>query len=341
MELPRLPDFYRPDDSKERDCLKAIRLFRSLGIFPNDISNCEDILAVLERVIKGNTWLLANLAFYYATYISYQVIQRDQGVYTFDDQILFALAILKANPEVAKQWQHKYEHIIIDEFQDFTRAGAELIRLLSHKHRNVLAVGDVRQQIMNNPAEKIVLSDTFEIIGDKNPVQEHYLTINFRSVQEILDFANVLAPNKEIKQLSARGYRGRKPMVITVDQGTIQTSNNGNGPGDVFVQAMVDAALHYLNLLPPEDAGSVALLVAKSELSYPVQNALRRRRYPFAVLENKHRYQSYHIKRFLTYFRLINDSGRTDEAERLLRHCVSPYFKNYQIARLKEIAEIS
>ena len=113
--------------------------------------------------------MLANLSFYYATYISYQSIQREQGVYTFDDQILFALAILKANPEVAKQWQRKYEHFIIDEFQDFTRAGAELIRLLCHKSRNVLAVGDVRQQIMNNPAEKIVLSDTFEIIGDEEP----------------------------------------------------------------------------------------------------------------------------------------------------------------------------
>ena len=172
----------------------------------------------------------------------------------------------------------------------------------------------------------------------KNPVQEHYLTINFRSVQEILDFANVLAPNEEIKQLSARGYCGQKPIVITVDQGTIQTSNNGNGPGDVFVQGMVDAALHYLNLLQPKEAGSVALLVAKSELSYPVQMALKRRGYSFAVLENKHRYQSYHIKRFLSYFRLIQDSGRIDESERLLRHCISPYFKNYHIVRLKEIA---
>jgi superfamily II DNA helicase RecQ/superfamily I DNA/RNA helicase/tetratricopeptide (TPR) repeat protein len=338
LELPRLPDFYRLDDSKERDCLKAIRLFRLLGIFPPDISYRDDIRAVLERVVKGNTWLLANLAFYYATYISYQFIQRERGVYTFDDQVLFALAILKANPAIAKQWQRKYEHIIIDEFQDFTRAGAELIGMLSHKQRNVLAVGDVRQQIKNNPAEKIALSDIFEIVSDENPVQEYHLTNNFRSVQEILDFANAIAPNKESKQLSARGYRGVKPIVIPVDQGAFQASKNGNGTGDVLVQAMVDAALHYLKLLPPEDAGSAVFLVAKSELSYPVQLALRRRGYPFAVLENKHRYQSYHIKRFLTYFRLIQDGSRTDEAERLLRHCVSPYFKNNQISMLKEIA---
>jgi superfamily I DNA/RNA helicase len=130
MELPQLPDFYIQDDAKERVCLKAIRIFRSLGMFPTDISNCEDIVAALERVIKGNTWLMTNLAFYYATYISYQCIQREQGVYTFDDQVLFALAILKANPEVAIQWQRKYEHIIIDEFQDFTPAGAKLIGIL-------------------------------------------------------------------------------------------------------------------------------------------------------------------------------------------------------------------
>jgi superfamily I DNA/RNA helicase len=202
----------------------------------------------------------------------------------------------------------------------------------------VLAVGDVRQRILDNPAEKIMLSDAFEILSDENPVQEHYLTTNFRSVQEILDFAHAIAPDREMKQQSACGYRGRKPIVISVDQGTIQTSNNGNGPGNAFVQAMVDAALHYLNVLQPEDSGSVAFLVTKSELTYPVQMALRRKGCPFAVLESRYRYQSYHIKRFLTHFRLIQDSSRIDESERLLRHCVSPYFKNYQIVRLKEIS---
>jgi DNA helicase-2/ATP-dependent DNA helicase PcrA len=336
MEPPQLPDTYKPNDSTEHDCLKAISLFRTLGIYPVSISDAGELLTLLKAKGNGNAWLLRKLAFYYATYIAYQYMQSERGVYTYDDQVLFALVILRANPAIAKQWQGKYEHIIIDEFQDFTPAGAEIIGILSHKHQNVMAVGDRRQRILANPKEQEALSATFELIGDDTPMQEHRLTTNFRSVQEVLDFSwAVLSPFQREQQHSALGLKGSKPTLIRVKPDTRPTTGAGRGTG---IQTLVDAALYYMKSLPPEDAGSVAFLAAKSDLSYPMQQCLKRRGSPFAVLESQHSYQSYHAKRVLTYFRLIQDRSQTSEVERLLRHCISPYFSTAQVLRLKEIA---
>ncbi|HEV2581656.1 MAG TPA: ATP-dependent helicase, partial [Ktedonobacteraceae bacterium] len=338
MEPLRLLGIYRPNASTERDCLKAISLFRTLGIYPASISDNEELLTTLKGIGNRNAWLLRKLAFYYATFIAYQFVQGEQGVYTYDDQVLFALVILRANPDIAKRWQGKYEHIIIDEFQDFTPAEAEMIGILSHTHRNVMAVGDMRQRILDNPKEQVPLSATFELVGNDMPVQEHRLTTNFRSVQDILDFAcAVLSSFQWEHQQSALGSKGIKPTVIRIDPNTLFASEHERSTGSLIV-AMVDAALYHMGSLPPEVAGSVAFLVARSDLSYPVQQCLKRRGCLFAVLESQHRYQSYHARRVLTYFRLIQDSNQTNEMERLLRHCVSPYFSTSQIARLNEIA---
>lgn len=340
MDPPLLSGTYRRDALKERRCLEKIIEFQSCGIFPPHISDVEELLTALKRGRRSVPLLQRDLAFYYATYISYQLIQGKQGVYTYEDQILFAIAILKTDPQVAKHWQYRYEHIIIDEFQDLTPAAAELIGLLSQKYHNVLAVGDDRQHILAISAEKDTQEETFELVGNDNSLQVHWLTSNFRSSQEIIDVANaLLQPFQENRQIAVRGPRGIRPSIIRVHPGTPCASKNGDGRDEAVLHTMIDAALHYINVLPPEDAGSVALLVARSKLSYHVQSYLKEKGHPFAILGSKHRYQSYQVKRVLTYFRLIQDPTQANEVNRLLQHCVSPYFQANQIQMLKRIAQ--
>ena len=70
-----------------------------------------------------------------------------QNLYTFDDQIVFALAILRTNPEILREYQRYFEHVIIDELQDFSPAKVELLMLLCEKHANIMAFGDIFQEV--------------------------------------------------------------------------------------------------------------------------------------------------------------------------------------------------
>ncbi len=53
-------------------------------------------------------------------------------------------------------------------------------------------MGDLRQRIRFKQSEDTFFDQTFELLSDDHPAQEHDLSKNFRSVQEILNFANAL-----------------------------------------------------------------------------------------------------------------------------------------------------
>src|SRR6266702_1453403 len=123
-------------------CLKGIIRLRQYGIFPTGWVDHE----YLSKIIGGSdnhNWA----GFVYDAYCRLLLLQGKRGVYTYDDQILFALVIVKANPNIAMRYQRNYEHIIVDEVQDLTIAQSELIGILSQKHHNVIAFGDDVQNI--------------------------------------------------------------------------------------------------------------------------------------------------------------------------------------------------
>ena len=80
--------------------------------------------------------------------LKYREIMSKCNYIDFDDQILFAIEILKNNPEILKKYQEKCIHLLVDEYQDINSAQFDLIELLSRESRNGLfVVGDDAQSI--------------------------------------------------------------------------------------------------------------------------------------------------------------------------------------------------
>lgn len=156
--------------------------------------------------------------------------------------------------------------------------------------------------------------------------QVHYLDTNYRSFQEILDFASAIRNNGEATpQKAARGSREKKPEIIRV------SCNAGPSPqpaSSTTIRAMVDAALQVKKSLPPSDTGSVAfmLAVARPGLSRIVQDYLKEQQIPFSVQEHSS-YQSWHVKQVLAYYRLIMDRHQYAEMVQLLYHCIPQHVK--------------
>lgn len=322
----------RSSSSTADKCLNDIARLRQYGIFPGCLIDSETLSKVLGRPDNPN-WT----DFVYDVYCRYLLLLGDRGSYTYDDQILFALVILKTNPDITRLYQWRYEHIIIDEFQDLAPAQNEIIGIFSQKHRNVVAFGDDAQDIRvraDNYQMPSPLVKRFQRISGKTLPSVYNLQTNFRSVQEILDVAGRI--RKDVPQIAASGYRGEKPVVIRVNPETISVSKDSDV--DSMLRAMVKAALDHREKLPKVDRGKVALMVAISGWSQIVQDYLRERQEPFTVLDNS-RYQSQHSRRILTYYRLIIDDHLDTETEQLLSYCVAPNFHHWQIKRLKKIAQ--
>src|SRR2546422_5580045 len=65
----------------------------------------------------------------------------------FDDLLLHPLTLFREHPERLAYWQRRFEHVLVDEFQDTNAAQYRLVKLLAAQHTNLCVVGDDDQAI--------------------------------------------------------------------------------------------------------------------------------------------------------------------------------------------------
>ncbi|MBA2678300.1 MAG: UvrD-helicase domain-containing protein, partial [Ktedonobacteraceae bacterium] len=80
-------------------------------------------------------------------YALYQEALQQRGDTDFGGLIVLAIQLLHEQPSVLHEQQQKYQHILVDEFQDVNRASGVLLRVLAGEQRNVWVVGDANQAI--------------------------------------------------------------------------------------------------------------------------------------------------------------------------------------------------
>src|SRR5207249_1335252 len=72
---------------------------------------------------------------------------RQANAMDFDDLLLHPLALFREHPERLAYWQQRFQHVLVDEFQDTNAAQYRLVKLLAAGHTNFCVVGDDDQAI--------------------------------------------------------------------------------------------------------------------------------------------------------------------------------------------------
>jgi DNA helicase-2/ATP-dependent DNA helicase PcrA len=112
----------------------------------------------------------------------------------FDDLLVNAVAMMKADERVLSSYQDRFRYLLVDEFQDTNGVQNELVMMLAAEHRNLCVVGDSDQSIYRFRAADVRNILQFE--ARFPDAQVILLEQNFRSTQTILDAANaVIAKN--------------------------------------------------------------------------------------------------------------------------------------------------
>src|SRR5258707_1871569 len=105
-------------------------------------------LLMLERASNDEEMQQAEKALEIADiYALYQAALERQGDTDFGGLIMLTVQLLQEHPEVRAELQQKYQHILVDEFQDINRASGVLLRLLAGEQRRVWVVGDANEAI--------------------------------------------------------------------------------------------------------------------------------------------------------------------------------------------------
>ena len=148
----------------------------------------------------------------------YQERLQGAGAMDFDDLLGNAVRLLREHPEVLADHRRRFEHVLVDEYQDTNSVQNELVLLLGEEHRNVCVVGDSDQSIYQFRGADIRNILEFEqAFPDATVI---VLDQNYRSTQTILDAANAVITRNEgrtPKELWTAAGRGERIVRYRAD----------------------------------------------------------------------------------------------------------------------------
>ncbi len=230
-----------------------------------------------------------------------QVYQHYQGLLArnhavdFDDLLLKAVRLLQDFPDVREKYQHRYLHLMVDEFQDTNVAQYSLARLLAGEHRNICVVGDPDQSIYSwrNADIRNILS--FQ--RDYPDARTIALEQNYRSTKTILEAAKHL--------ISANGMRLHKELFTENEPGLPAVVHEAYTEQEEaeFVAAEVDRLVRTEKVKP----GDCAVMYRVNAQSRALEEACIHRGIKYRLVGGVRFYQRKEIKDLITYLRLLQN----------------------------------
>ena len=127
-------------------------------------------------------------------YAEYQRRLHAAGAMDFDDLLVNTVVLFRQHPDVLEAYRERFQHVLVDEYQDTNVAQNELVLQLAGGHGNVTVVGDGDQSIYRFRG-----ADLRNIVQFEDAFPDGVTTIvldqNYRSTQTILDAANAVIAN--------------------------------------------------------------------------------------------------------------------------------------------------
>jgi DNA helicase-2/ATP-dependent DNA helicase PcrA len=120
-------------------------------------------------------------------YHVYQNLLLENNALDFGDLINYTLKLFKTRPHILEKYRQQFKYILIDEFQDTNYAQYELIKLLAAPKNNLTVVADDDQAIYRFRGAS--MSNIIQFKNDFPEAKEIFITVNFRSFQNILDLS--------------------------------------------------------------------------------------------------------------------------------------------------------
>ena len=226
-------------------------------------------------------------------YEHYQDALGRSNALDFDDLLLEAVRLLATSQESAAKYNQRFQHLLVDEYQDINRPQYELIRLLTQVHRNLCVVGDEDQSIYGWRGAD--LRNILEFEQDFPKARMIRLEQNYRSSKTILAAASAVVAHNESRI-------GK----------TLWTENQqGEGVGlyeapDAENEALfvADWVARYLGTNPE---GRAAVLFRSSARLRPLEEAMRRYGLKYRVVAGTSFYQRAEIKDLLAYLKFAQN----------------------------------
>jgi DNA helicase-2/ATP-dependent DNA helicase PcrA len=299
------PGFTILDREDAADLMNLVRNERGLSATDKRFPTKATCLAIYSRAINSEVRLDDLLEDIFpwcrcwsdelkALFTGYVEAKQEQGVLDYDDLLLYwsqAMAVA----EIAEDTGARFDHVLVDEYQDTNRLQSSIIAFLKPDGRGVTVVGDDAQAIYSFRAASV--RNILDFPAQYHPPAEVItLERNYRSTIPILDASNAvigLAPERFAKRLWSERPSDQRPMLVTVPDG--------------IDQARYVAGCILENLDRGLKLKSQAILFRAGHHSAQLEIELARRNIPFIKFGGLKFLDSAHVKDVLAVLRFATN----------------------------------
>ena len=228
-------------------------------------------------------------------YKGYQRAKLEQQVVDYDDLLEYFLRLLREQPEIRQQYEDRFKHILVDEFQDTNRLQSDIVDQLAGHHQ-VMAVGDDAQCIYTWRGADF---DNIMRFEERHPGAEiHKIETNYRSSPEILNFANAvlsaqpagLGFSKELRAIKPSRERPYfVPVMDTLGQARFIIER---------IEGLVDEG---------RDLSDIAILYRAHYQAMDLQMELTRLNIDYQITSGVRFFEQAHIKDFTAQLRFASN----------------------------------
>ena len=160
----------------------------------NFINRCKDDGQRPADVIDDHTVAQRQ---YLRIYTIYQQECERSGLVDFGELLLRAYELWRDHPDLLAHYRERFQHLLVDEFQDTNAIQYQWVQLLSSNQGDVFVVGDDDQCVYGFRGSKV---ENIQRFADDFPsAQTIRLEQNYRSTGAILHAANALIANNTVR----------------------------------------------------------------------------------------------------------------------------------------------
>jgi len=283
-----------------KDRLNPNHVLTIIGRAKSDFVDAEE----LEKRLHGPDAPLIR-----DVYRRYGELLKAAGAFDFDDLLVKPVEMFRAHPESLADWQRRFSHILVDEYQDTNRTQYLLVRLLSGDSPHVTVVGDDDQSIYSWRGANVKNILGFE--SDFKNVKTYRLEQNYRSTRTILAAANAVVANNRNrmrKKLWTDGPAGDKVRLYEC-------------LSDMDEAERVIASIEKERETRGRRLSDAVILYRTNAQSRPFEDVLRRRGLPYVIVGGLRFYERKEIKDILAYLRIV---ANPDDAVSFTRAVTTP-----------------
>jgi len=226
-------------------------------------------------------------------YAEYQARLLKAGAMDFDDLLTNTVTLFREHGDVLEHYRQRFEHILVDEYQDTNRAQNELVLMLADGHRNVCVVGDTDQSVYKfRGADFRNILEFEEAFPDVTTV---VLDQNYRSTQTILDAANAVIDHN----------RERKPKSLWTDSGQGDRIVRYHAEEEGDEATWVASTARQLHRDDARNFREMAVLYRTNAQSRVIEAAFMRLGVPYKVVGGTRFYDRREVKDAMAYLRAV------------------------------------